>query len=478
MSTTTPRASTQTPDTSTKTVRGLKPRQLTMMGLGGAIGAGLFLGSGKGVAVAGPAILVSYIVAGALVVLVMWMIGELSAANPTSGAFSAHAQNAFGPVAGYTVGWLYWVQLAVVTAAEANGAASILTGVLGGTFPDLAVPPTWLLSLLFMALFTVINMFAVSKYGEFEFWFAFIKVGVILAFLVVGVLMLVGVIPGHEGGLSNFKDFAPTGITGVGAGLLIVIFAFGGTEIVAIAAGETADPQKSVATAIRTVAWRICLFYIGSVFIIVAVLKPSQAGDPEGPFAAVLNVAGMPAAGFIMAMIAVFALLSALNANIYAASRMMHSLAQRNYAPAGIKRTARNSVPRRAVLLTVSFGFVASILEAMFPGKVLDTLLSIVGSTVIIIWIAVAASQITLRHRRERENPGVRSTTYRMPLFPFLSYLAVALLVLIVAVAMFDPAARTQLLLTVAATVLIGVTGIFVTRRTQQPAAVHADLGE
>ncbi|MCM3109143.1 amino acid permease, partial [Bacillus velezensis] len=145
-----------------------------------------------------------------------------------------------------------------------------------------------------------------------------------------------------------------TGIAGVGAGLLIVIFSFGGTEIVAIAAGETADPQKSVATAIRTVAWRIVLFYIGSVFIIVAILPPSsQADPPEGPFAAVLNVAGLPAAGSIMALIAVFALLSALNANIYAASRMMHSLAQRNYAPAAIKRTAHNSVPRRAVLLTV-----------------------------------------------------------------------------------------------------------------------------
>lgn len=470
--------SAQIPLESTSTVRGLKPRQLTMMGLGGAIGAGLFLGSGKGVAVAGPAILVSYIVAGALVILVMWMIGELSAANPTTGAFSAHAQNAFGPVAGYTVGWLYWVQLAVVTAAEANGAATILTGILHNTMGDVTVPPTWLLSLVFMALFTTINMFAVSKYGEFEFWFAFIKVGVILAFLVVGVLMLLGVIPGHEGGLSNFADFAPTGVAGVGAGLLIVIFAFGGTEIVAIAAGETADPQRSVATAIRTVAWRICLFYIGSVFIIVAVLKPSQADPPEGPFAAVLNVAGLPAAGNIMALIAVFALLSALNANIYAASRMMHSLAQRDYAPAAIKRTARNSVPRRAVLLTVSFGFVASILEALFPGKVLDTLLSIVGSTIIIIWISVAASQITLRHRRERQNPRDESATYRMPLFPFLSYLTVALLVVIVVVALFDPAARTQLLLTVAATALIAVTGVFVTRRTTQPAAVHADLDE
>lgn len=459
------RSAEHTPADSTKTVRGLKQRQLTMMGLGGAIGAGLFLGSGKGVAVAGPAILVSYIVAGALVILVMWMIGELSAANPASGAFSTHAQNAFGQVAGYTVGWLYWIQLAVVTAAEAGGAATILTGILHNTLDGAAVPPTWLLGLIFMAVFTTINMFAVSKYGEFEFWFAFIKVAVILAFLLVGVLMLIGVIPGHAGGLSNFAHFAPSGLNGIGAGLLIVIFAFGGTEIVAIAAGETQDPQRSVATAIRTVAWRICIFYIGSVFVIVAILEPSQSDPPEGPFAAVLNVAGLPAAGNIMALIAVFALLSALNANIYAASRMLHSLSQRGYAPGALMRTGRNSVPRRAVLLTVMFGFVAGILEAIFPGKVLDTLLAIVGSTIIVIWISIAASQITLRHRRDRANPGVRPTTYRMPLFPFLSYLAVAMLVVIIVVGMLDAATRTQLLLTLTATVIIAITGVFVTRR-------------
>ncbi len=452
---------------STGTVRGLKPRQLTMMGLGGAIGAGLFLGSGKGVAAAGPAILISYIVAGALVILIMWMIGELSAANPAGGAFSTHAETAFGPVAGYTVGWLYWVQLAVVVAAEAVGAAAILTGVLQSAPAGTPIPPTWLLAAIFMAALTAVNMFAVSKYGEFEFWFAFIKVAVILAFLLVGVLLLLGVLNGTSPGLSNFTDFAPKGAAGVGAGLLMVIFAFGGTEIVAIAAGETKNPEKSVATAIRTVAWRICVFYVGSVFIIVAVLSPEAANAPEGPFAALLNVAGMPAAGTVMALVAVFALLSALNANVYGASRMLHSLSQRGHAPARLRKTGTNRVPRAAVLWTVAFGFIAAMLEAIFPGKVLETLLSIVGSTIIIIWAAIAASQITLRRRRDRATtPSTAPTTYRMPLFPYLSYTAVGLLALIIIVAMLDAGTRTQLLLTFTATVLIALSGIAVTRRT------------
>ncbi|MFW0772280.1 amino acid permease [Paenarthrobacter nitroguajacolicus] len=464
--------STQAKGTSTTTVRGLKPRQLTMMGLGGAIGAGLFLGSGKGVAAAGPAILISYIVAGALVILIMWMIGELSAVNPASGAFSTHAETAFGPVAGYTVGWLYWIQLAVVVAAEAGGAAAILTGVLKAAPAGTTIPPTWLLAAIFMAVLTAVNMFAVAKYGEFEFWFAFIKVAVILAFLLVGALLLLGILNGNSPGLTNFTDFAPKGIAGIGAGLLIVIFAFGGTEIVAIAAGETKNPEKSVATAIRTVAWRICVFYVGSVFIIVAVLTPEAANTPEGPFAALLNVARMPAAGTVMALVAVFALLSALNANIYGASRMLHSLASRRHAPAYLKNTATNSVPRAAVLWTVAFGFIAAMLEAIFPGKVLDNLLAIVGSTIIVIWASIAASQIKLRRARDLgTTPSTAPTTYRMPLFPYLSYATVGILVLIIIVSMIDSGTRTQLLLTFAATAIIALAGVAVTRRDTKTSA-------
>ncbi len=452
------------------TVRGLKPRQLAMMGLGGAIGAGLFLGSGKGVAVAGPAVLISYTVAGALVVLIMWMIGELSANNPASGAFSTHAETAFGPVAGFTVGWLYWMQLAVVVAAEAVGAAAILTGVLKAAPEGTLIPPAWLLAFIFMAVLTAVNMFGVAKYGEFEFWFALIKVAVIVAFLAVGILFLFGISNGATSpGLSNFSDFAPSGLAGVGAGLLIVIFAFGGTEIVAIAAGETKNPEKSVVTAIHTVAWRICLFYIGSVFIIVAVLPPAAANTDEGPFAAVLNMAGLPAAGTIMSLVAVFALLSALNANIYAASRILYSLAHRKHAPAILANTTTNNVPRNAVLLTVAFGFIAAVLEALFPGKILDILLMIVGSTMVVVWTSIAVSQIKLRRLRDRQSlmSGQKSTVYKMPLFPYLSYAAVAILGGVVIIGMLDGTARIQLLLTFSVTALIAVCGIWLSRRSK-----------
>ncbi|WP_043889338.1 amino acid permease, partial [Xanthomonas hortorum] len=204
----------------------LKPRQLMMMGLGTAIGAGLFLGSGVGIHAAGPAVLVSYLIAGALVIIVMNALGEMAASKPTSGAFSVYAADAMGPTAGATVGWLWWLQIVVVIAAEAVGAAGLLASV----WPALPVP---LLAVVFMATFTAINLLGVRNFGEFEFWFAILKVAAIVVFLLIGVALLAGWLPGVVSpGLSNFTQhggFAPKGLVGVGSALLVVVFAFGGT---------------------------------------------------------------------------------------------------------------------------------------------------------------------------------------------------------------------------------------------------------
>ncbi|WP_141696049.1 amino acid permease, partial [Xanthomonas translucens] len=211
----------------------LKPRQLIMMGLGSAIGAGLFLGSGVGVHAAGPAVLISYLVAGALVIIVMNALGEMAAAKPASGAFSVYAADAMGATAGATVGWLWWLQLVIVIAAEAVGAASLLATV----WPALPVP---LVAVVFMAAFTAINLLGVRNFGEFEFWFAILKVVAIVGFILVGVALLAGWLPNVVApGWSNVTGnggFAPKGLAGIGAALLVVVFAFGGTEIVAVAA--------------------------------------------------------------------------------------------------------------------------------------------------------------------------------------------------------------------------------------------------
>jgi AAT family amino acid transporter len=306
----------------------LKPRQLTMMGLGSAIGAGLFIGSGAGIQAAGPAVLISYLVAGTLIILVMWALGEMAAANPDSGAFSVYTAKAYGPVAGATVGWLWWLQLVVVIAAEALGAAGLLATI----FPAL---PVWLMAFVFIVVLTAVNLTSVKNFGEFEFWFALLKVAAIVGFLLVGAALLFGWLPGVQSpGLSNFTGagFAPSGFAGIATALFVVAFAFGGTEIVSVAAAETAEPARSVKKAVRTVLWRILVFYIGAIFVIAAVVPVGSAGL-KSPFAAVLDAAGMPGAATAITLVAVAALLSALNANLYGASRMAFSLAERGEAP-------------------------------------------------------------------------------------------------------------------------------------------------
>jgi AAT family amino acid transporter len=434
----------------TTTTQGLHPgltrRQISMMGLGGAIGAGLFVGSGEAISIAGPAVLVSYLVAGTIVILVMSMLAEMVAARPSSGAFSSFAQRAMGRSAGSAVGWLYWIQLVVVIAAEATGAAGIIERWVPGI-------PAWLWVLIFVAALTAVNLFGVRNYGRFEFWFAAIKVFAIIAFLVVGACAILGLIPGVPatgvGNLVAHGGFAPHGIAGIAAALLIVVFAFGGTEVVAIAAAESDDPANNIKRIVREVMVRILVFYLGSIFVIVAVLPWNSPEVLEGPFSAVLATLRVPGVDLVMSLIVVMALLSAMNANIYGASRMAYSLGERGLAPLASVRTSAAGVPYVAVLASVAFGFVTVALNWAFPETVLGLLLNIVGSTVLVIWTATVIAQIILRRRADRDGEAM---PMRMWGFPWLSWLALALLGSIIALAMIDPTARTQLLLTLGLT--------------------------
>lgn len=417
----------------------LTPGQLVMMGLGSAIGAGLFLGSGVGIAAAGPAVLVSYLIAGAMVIIVMHAIGEMAAAKPASGAFSVYATDALGPTAGATIGWLWWLQLVIVIAAEAVGAAGLLATV----WPQLSVPLT---ALGFMVVFTVINLLGVKNFGAFEFWFSLLKILAILAFIAIGIALLAGALPAVQSpGWSNFTahgGFAPNGLAGIGAALLVVVFAFGGTEIVAVAAAETADPGPSLARAVRTVAWRIAVFYLGSISVIVAVV-PWNSPALKSPFAAVLDVANIPGAATAITLIAVIALLSALNANLYGASRMVYSLARRQEAPALLARTSAAAVPVAAVLASVAFGFAATVLELLYPDQVLPVLLNIVGCTCLLVWTLALLSQWVLRRRADKAGTAL---PFRMAGFPWLTGLGLVILGMIFVLLLAGQATRIQFL--------------------------------
>jgi aromatic amino acid permease len=420
-----------------------------MIALGGAIGAGLFVGTGAGIKVAGPGVLISFALASGLAVLVMRMLGEMAAAYPSSGAFSVHAEKALGPWAGFTVGWLYWSSQVVVLAVEASGAAHIATGWLPAV-------PQWAWVLLFMGVFTTVNLIGVRSFGEFEFWFAGIKVFAIVAFLVLGGLAIIGLLPGTPApGLSNLTahdGFLPHGWQGVVAGLLIVLFAFGGIEVVTIAAAEAEDPARSVGRAIRSSVLRIVLFYLGSLTVAVTLLPWNDITVGTSPYVAVLERIGVPAAGDLMSVVVFLALLSALNATLYAASRMIFSLAERGEAPRAL-RTLSGGVPRRAVLASTAFGFVSVLLNLLWPDTVFLYLLSAVGAVLLLVWGLIALSQLRLRRRLERDSPEL--LTLRMWGFPYLTWLALAAIVGIAAVMATDPDARTQLISAVVLTAVV-----------------------
>ena len=420
----------------------LKSRHLTMMGLGSAVGAGLFLGVGLGIQMSGTSVLISYAVAGALIALVMWMLGEMAAARPSLGSFSTYAGQAFGHWARFTMGWIYWFMLIMVMGAEITGAAAIISN-----WFDIA---PWIPALIAVAFFAVVNFAAVGGFGEFEFWFAIIKVGVIVAFLVIGVLMALGILPGMDFSLAgtNFtENFLPNGMPGFAAGLLAVAFAFGGIELVTIAAAESENPAHNVATAVRAIIVRIMIFYIGSIVVITMALPFSSIQDADvaadSPFTLVLAAAKIPfAAGFMEAIIAL-ALLSAFNAQIYATSRLVFDMAKDHCAPGFFLKQNRAGSPINAVILSMVFAFASVGLQFWNPPGLLAFLFNAVGGCLLVIWSFIVASFIKL-HPVLRDNGEL--TEIHVPGFPWLPWVTAAALAGLTLLMLFDPAARNQVI--------------------------------
>ncbi|MFI8104387.1 amino acid permease [Streptomyces sp. NPDC086023] len=439
---------------------GLKQRHLSMIALGGVIGAGLFVGSGAGIAAAGPSIVLAYAASGLLVMLVMRMLGEMSAANPASGSFSVHAERAIGPWAGFTAGWMFWTLLCVGVAIEAIGAAHIVQGWLPGT-------PSWLWVLVFMAVFCGSNLAAVSHFGEFEFWFATLKIGAIGLFLVLGTLAVLGVLPGTDSpGTANLLGdggFLPAGVDGLLVGLLASVVAYGGLETVTIAAAESEDPVRGVAKAVKTTMWRIAVVYVGSMLVIVTLVPwDAKAVTEDGPYAATLDHLGIPGAGQIMNVVILIALLSAMNANIYGSSRMAYSLVARGQGPRALGKVSKG-IPRRAVLASSGFGFATVLLSYWYPTTLFAWLLNMVGGVILVVWGFIAVSQYALRRRTEREAP--ERLVVRMWGFPYLTWVALAGVAGVLALMAWDDDTRVQVLFTGGLTVVLAALGYARQRR-------------
>lgn len=449
---------------------GLKNRHLSMIAIGGVIGAGLFVGSGGGIAKAGPAILISYLLVGAMVVFVMRMLGEMAAASPNSGSFSAYADRALGRWAGFSIGWLYWFFWVVVLAVEATAGAKILEGWVPAV-------PQWAWALIVMVVLTATNLGSVASYGEFEFWFAGIKVVAIGAFVVIGMLAVFGVLPGSDNpgaGFAHLTDaggFMPNGWGSVLTGVLMVVFSFMGSEIVTLAAGESEDPRRAVTKATNSVIWRIGVFYLGSIFIVLTLLPwNDESIVKKGSYVAALDSIGIAHAGQIMNVIVLTAVLSCLNSGLYTASRMAFSLGERGDAPKAFAKTSKNGVPTVAILGSVVFGFIAVYFNYTSPDTVFNFLLNSSGAIALFVWLVICLTQLRMRGILMREAP--EKVTVKMWLFPYLTWATAAMITFVLGYMVYDKDNRETVLysLLVAAVVI----AIGVARNMRRKDAVEA----
>ncbi|TCK20168.1 GABA permease [Pseudonocardia endophytica] len=441
---------------------GLRNRHVTMISIAGVIGAGLFVGSGEAIATAGPGVLLAYLFAGALVVLVMRMLGEMAAAQPDSGSFSTYADRAIGPWAGFTVGWLYWWFWVLVIPVEATAAATILNSYVTSV-------PQWVWALVVTLLLTVTNLFNVANYGEFEFWFALLKVAAIIAFIVVGALAVLGVFPGPAGdvgGLSKLVDqggFLPNGIGAVVAAVLLTMFSFMGTEIVTIAAAESDHPAERIRKATRSVIWRIAVFYLASILLVVAIVPWTDPRLPDhGSYQTALEVLAVPGAKTIVDIVVLVAVASCLNSALYTASRMIYSLGRRGQAPTAVMRTTSAGVPRTAVLASTAVGFLTVIANYAFPEEVFSTLLATSGAIALLVYLVIAVSQLRMRRALERDGTTM---PVRMWAYPGLTWAVIVVIPLVLVYMAFREGSRFDLAMTAVIAVVVVVVSFVVTRR-------------
>ncbi len=427
----------------------LKQRHMTMIALGGVIGAGLFVGSGVVIKATGPAAILSFLLTGLLVVLVMRMLGEMAVALPSGGSFYEYAREAWhdrpavGELAGFLTGWMYWYFWVIVVALEAVAGANLVHYWL----PDM---PTWIISLTLLVTLTLTNLISVKSFGEFEFWFSSIKVGAIVVFLFLASLYVFGMWPGASFNVSNLTahgGFAPHGWVPVLTGAVAATGFYFGAEIVTIAAAETAEPQKAIAKATSSVITRVLVFYVGSVLLVVC-LVPWNSPGIATPYVSALNAMGIPAAAQIMNAVVLTAVLSALNSGLYASSRMLFALTKRGDAPKSLAKLTRNGVPVRAILFATLFGYAAVVMSYVSPDTVFAFLVDSYGTVAIFVYILIAISQLRLRARLEREAP--ERLRVKMWAYPYLTYLAIAGMIGIVVAMAFIPDQRTPLLLGVA----------------------------
>ncbi|QQZ08642.1 amino acid permease [Heyndrickxia vini] len=408
--------------------RGLEERHITLMSLGACIGVGLFLGSAKTIELAGPAILIAYVVAGAIMFVIMRALGEMAIQNPVAGSFSRYAKDYLGPLAGYITGWNYWFLWVVTCMAEITAVGVYMHL----WFPDV---PNWIWALAALVIMTFVNLITVKAYGEFEFWFALIKIVAIIAMIIIGLLIIIFGF-GNGGiatGISNLwkhGGFAPNGMKGILLSMQMVMFAYLGIEMLGVTAGEAKNPEKTISKAVNTVFWRILIFYVGALFVIMSIYPWNEIGTAGSPFVMTFEKIGIRQAAGIINFVVLTAALSSCNSGIFSTGRMLFNLAEQNQAPASLKKVNKGGVPSLAIILSAAALLVGVILNYLVPEKVFAWVTSISTFGAVWTWAMILLSQLKFRKNMSPEERA--KIKFKAPFWPYGNYIALAFLVVVI----------------------------------------------
>ncbi len=404
--------------------RNLKNRHIQMIALGGAIGTGLFYGSATGIQLAGPSIILAYMLGGTVIFFVVRALGEMSVDTPVSGAFSFYAYKNWSKFAGFFSGWNYWFNYILVSMAE----LAVVGTYVNFWFPDI---PTWVSAAVFLVIVTAVNLIDVKAYGEVEFWLAIIKVVAVLSMIVFGFVLIVsgsnmGGTPASLTNLWNHGGFMPMGIGGLALAFVVVMFSFGGVELIGITAGEADNPAKTIPKAINQVVYRILIFYVGSMIVILSIYPWKNVDGEMSPFVAIFDGIGIAGAAHVLNVVVLTAAVSAYNSGLYANGRMLYSLSRQGNAPKFLGKLNRRGAPVGGVLASSAVTAIAVVMAFVVPDQVFEILISIALAAGIINWTMVTVTQMKFR-KRIGESAAAK-LSFKMPLYPVSNYMILVFL--------------------------------------------------
>ena len=424
--------------------RGLSARHIRFMALGSAIGTGLFYGSASAIQMAGPAVLLAYLIGGAAVFMVMRALGEMAVHNPVSGSFGHYASQYLGPLSGFILGWTYAFEMIIVCLADVTAFGIYM----GFWFPEVA---RWIWVLGIVLLIGGLNLCNVKVFGEMEFWLSLLKVGAIVAMILGGFgIMLFGIGSASSEqatGLSNLwahGGFMPNGIGGLIASFAVVMFAFGGIEIIGITAGEAKDPQRVIPKAINAVPLRILLFYVLTLFVLMAIYPWPQIGSQGSPFVQIFDNLGISSAATILNIVVISAAVSAINSDIFGAGRMMYGLAQQGHAPKGFAQLSKQGVPWMTVVVMAAALLGGVVLNYLIPENVFLLIASIATFATVWVWLMILLTQVAMRRSMNAEQ--VAQLKFPVPFWPWAPAAAIVFMLFIFGVLGYFPETQAALM--------------------------------